>query len=232
MTTKSQVMSLLKENADQRGIAHWTKRQSDLKSFGIGLTKLRKIAKQIGRDHRLAKSLWNSDVYDAKILGLLTDDPKAITPADAERQVEDGLDEGMLAHVFASCDATLAKAPFAFDLARQWVESDDAMRRRCGYYLLYELSKKKSKAIDDDYLLQQVSIIRDSIHHQPMWVREAMNLALLGIGKRNKRLYHAAVAVADAIGPVEVDYGDDNSCQPIDVLQHLTSGHVAAKFAD
>ncbi len=44
--TKTEVIALLKENKNERGIAHWKKANwkkldSDLKSFGIGLTQLR-----------------------------------------------------------------------------------------------------------------------------------------------------------------------------------------------
>ncbi len=143
--TKTQVLALLKENRDERGIAHWKRKPRELKSFGIGLTQLRKLAKQVGRSHKLAQQLWKSDIYDAKIIGLLIDDPKQLSREQAEEQVE-GLHGGMFAHVFASCQATLAKAPFAFELACDWMESKDDMRRRCGYTLLYELCKKNLRA--------------------------------------------------------------------------------------
>ena len=230
--TKAQVLALLKENQNARGIEHWKKRgmkQSKLKSYGIGLTQLRKMAKQIGRDHKLALQLWKSDYYDAKVLGLLIDEPKLVTREQAEQQVED-LNAGMLSHVFSSCDATLAKTPFAFDLAKDWMSSKDPMRRRCAYGLLYELSKKNVKGMDDDYLLERIETIRDQIHGEEMWVREAMNTALMGIGKRNKTLNKAAIAAAKAIGPVDIDYGDDNSCEPLDVLKHLTSPHMKQKL--
>lgn len=228
--TKTQVLALLKKNQNERGIAHWKKRAADadkLKSFGIGLTQLRKLAKQIGRDHQLAQQLWKSDVYDAKIVGLLIDDPKQLSREQAEEQVE-GLQGGMLSHVFASCDATLAKTPFAFELARDWVESKDDMRRRCGYSLLYELSKKNPKGMDDPYLLDRIDHIRRAIDGEAVSVRAAMAGALLGIGKRNKKLNQAAVRAAKAIGPVE--YGDDNNCEPLNVLKHLTSDHLKKKL--
>ena len=41
----------------------------------------------------------------------------------------------MLAHVFASCDATLAKTSFVVELADKWVKNDDPVRRECGYGL-------------------------------------------------------------------------------------------------
>ena len=232
--TKTQVLALLKENQNARGIAHWKKlgaKAGGLRSFGIGLTQLRKLAKQIGRDHKLAQQLWKSDVYDAKVIGLLIDDPAQVTREQAEQQVGE-LNAGMLSHVFASCDATLAKTPFAFELACDWMESEDDVRRRCAYSLLYELSKKKRvKGMDDAYLLGRIDHIQQAIHGEEMWVREAMSGALLGIGKRNQQLNKAAIRAAKAIGPVDIDYGDDNRCEPVDVLKHLTSDYLKEKFA-
>jgi len=228
--TKAQVLAILKENQNERGIAHWKKTPRPLKSFGIGLTQLRKLAKQIGRDHKLAGQLWKSDIYDAKVIGLLIDDPKQLSREQAEKQVEE-LNAGMLSHVFASCDATLAKAPFAFELACDWIESDDEVRRRCGYALVYELSKKNIKEMDDAWCLARIKHIQKTIHGEEMWVRESMNSALMGIGKRNRRLNTAAIRAARAIGPVDVDYGDDNSCEPLDVLKHLNSDYLRKKFA-
>ncbi|MEM7396759.1 MAG: DNA alkylation repair protein, partial [Verrucomicrobiota bacterium] len=129
---KTDVMALLKEHQNERGIAHWKKlfaEKSDLKSYGLGLTQLRKLAKQIGRDHKLALTLWKSNYYDAKVIALLIDDPKAITEEQAEEQVEQ-LEGGYLAHVFATCDATLAKTPFVQPLAEKWMASKDPVRRR------------------------------------------------------------------------------------------------------
>lgn len=230
ITTKSAVMNLLKQNQNARGIEHWKRRTRTLKSYGIGLTQLRKIAKQIGRNHKLALKVWSSDYYDAKIIGLLIDDPKQLTKEQAESQVEQ-LGDGYLEHVFSSCDATLAKAAFAFELACEWIEKNDPVRRRCGYGLIYELSKKKPKGMDDDWCLERIQVIQNSIHSETMWVRESMNTALMGLGKRNKRLHQAAVKAAKVIGPVDIDYGDDNSCEPLDVLKHLTSDAMKKKFA-
>ncbi len=228
--TKTQVLALLKANQNERGIEHWKKKPRPLKSYGIGLTQLRKLAKQIGRDHKLAQQLWKSNYYDAKVIGLLIDEPKKITREQVEKQVDE-LDGGMLAHVFACCDATLAKSPIAFEVANEWMDGCDAIRQRCGYSLLYELSKKKVAGMDDDYLLNRIGIIQETIHDQEMWVREAMKGALMGIGKRSKKLNKAAIRAVKAMGPVDVDYGDDNSCEPFDVLKHLTSDYLKKKFA-
>ena len=57
--TTSDVLSLLSANRNECGIANWKKLgldSSGLSSFGIGLTQLRALAKQIGRDRNLARS--------------------------------------------------------------------------------------------------------------------------------------------------------------------------------
>ena len=87
--TKTEVLDLLKENRDARGEANWQAvgdRTGGLTSFGIGLTKLRAIAKQVGCDHHLALTLWNERNHDAKIIGLLIDDPKELTRDQVENR--------------------------------------------------------------------------------------------------------------------------------------------------
>jgi len=233
--TKNEVMVLLRQNKNDRGIEHWkeigAKESGNLRSYGIGLSQLRKLAKQIGCDHKLAQQLWKSNVHDAKIIGLLVDDPKQLTREQVEQQVEN-LGGGYLAHVFSACGATLPKAPFALDLACEWMAHKDTIRRRCAWGLIYEISKfKGKKAPDDDFFMECIDRIRNSIHaEQDMWVRESMNGALMGIGKRTRKLNEAAIKAVKAIGPVGIDYGDDNNCEPLDVLKHLTSDYIKQKL--
>ena len=130
--TVSEVLTLLEAERDERGIRHWQSsglNTGGMRSYGIGLTRLRKLARQIGRDRALALALWDTDVYDARVIALMLDEPGKITREQAEQQVGQ-LTGGMLAHVFASCDATLAKTPFVVELADEWMHSDDPVRRR------------------------------------------------------------------------------------------------------
>ncbi len=221
--TKTEVMAWLKAEQDPRGIENWKKHEEDsggLKSYGIGLTRLRKYAKQLGRDAKLAKQLWKSKVYDAKVVSLLIDDPKTMTVEQAETQVDE-LQGGYLAHVFASCDATLAKAPFVLELLEKWIKSKDENRRRCGYGLLYEVSKwKKKSAPDDDAFLAHIARIEKNYKTQSIPVLMAMGGALLGIGSRNKELHAAALKLAKKIGPI--DFDPDGRCDPMDVAKNLS----------
>jgi 3-methyladenine DNA glycosylase AlkD len=230
--TESEVLRLLDAERDERGIANWQRLGTGtggLRSYGIGLTRLRQLAKRIGRDHALARALWTSDLYEARVLALLVDDPKSITRAQAEQQVEQ-LAEGMLAHVFASCDATLAKTPFVVELADAWVVSDDPVRRACGYSLVYEVSKfTGKKAPDETYFLAYVGRIAEQIDAESEKVRMAMGAALLGIGKRSAVMNRAALRVAQAVGPIAFT-SVSGDCEPFDVAKHLTSERLLEKL--
>jgi len=228
---KTEILDYLKSNQDARGIAHWKKHEKKsggLKSFGIGLTKLRKFSKTVGKDPRLARQLWQTKIYEMKIIALLIDDPKTMTIEQAETQVEQ-LQGGYLAHVFSSCDATLAKAPFVVELADRWIKSKDTVRQRCGYGLLYEISKSKKKsAPEEEYFLAHIAHIEKTYPGQSTTTLLSMAGALMGIGKRSKTLNAAALKVAVKIGPI--DFDPDGRCEPMDVAKHLTSNYIEKKL--
>ncbi|MEM9529505.1 MAG: DNA alkylation repair protein [Pseudomonadota bacterium] len=228
--TKKDVLDLLKANKNERGVENWKRlaSESGLKSFGIGLTVLRKLAKQVGKDHDLALKLWATDIYDAKVIALLIDEPKRMTREQIEAQVED-LSGGYLAHVFSSCGATLAKTSFGRDVAEEWMTSKDPVRRRCAYGLQYEYSKSKAKSAPDDrYFLTVVDRIDKEFADQDIDVQMAMGAAIMGIGMRSKPLHGPALKVARKICPI--DFDPTGKCDPFDAVKHLTSDRVKEKL--
>jgi 3-methyladenine DNA glycosylase AlkD len=230
--TAEEVLALLEQNRDERGMKHWEtlgKAKSELRSYGIGLTRLRKLAKQIGRDSALAGELWKSDLYDARVVALLIDDPKRMTRLQAETQVEQ-LEAGMLEHVFSSCDATLARVPYVVELADEWMRSDDPVRQRCGYGLLYEISKfSGKKAPNADWFREHVDRIERRMEGGASALRMAMGAALMGIGKRSAALNAAALRVAEATGPIEFESAS-GKCEPFDVAKHLRTERLQEKL--
>ena len=140
------------------------------------------------------------------------------------------MDFGLLVHVFSACGAPTAKTPFIVDLASEWVESSDSVRRRCAYGFIYELSKSKKKsAPDDDYFLKYINHIDISFTKEDKSVYMSMSAALMGIGKRNLKLNQVALKVAKNIGPIPVETGK-TKCEPFDVSKHLASDYLTKKF--
>ena len=227
---KTDVFELLEQHKNERGIAHWNKMSNtgNLSSYGLGLTTQRKLAKQIGRNRELAQILWQTDCYDAKVLGLLIDEPKLITEEQAELQVQQ-LQGGMLTHVFSSCDATLAKSPVAFDVANKWLNSDDSIRQSCAYGLVYEFSKKKSKQYSEDFFETVLNKIESSFPEADKKILLAMGGALLGIGKRSANLNQRALHIARLIGPIDFNE-DGQTCDPLNVEKHLINPTLQTKL--
>lgn len=49
-------------------------------TLGIPIPVLRKIAKEIGKDHKVAQKLWDSKIHEAKMLAGFVDIPEKVTP--------------------------------------------------------------------------------------------------------------------------------------------------------
>ena len=95
------------------------------------------------------------------------------------------------------------------------------MRKRCGYGLLYEVSKSKKKsAPDESVFLDHIARIERTYSEQPTTVVMAMAGALLGMGSRSVKLHAAALRVAKQIGPIDFDPG--GKCAPFDVAKNLS----------
>ncbi|MFH1198321.1 MAG: DNA alkylation repair protein [bacterium] len=108
--TKEQVLKLLEENKDERGIAHWSKTGSNkMISYGMGITQIKNLAKKIGKDHKLALELWHLPIYETRVLATVIDDPTLVTPQQVDEQVK-AYDFWLLSHSY--CSNLLSRVDF------------------------------------------------------------------------------------------------------------------------
>ena len=49
------------------------------KAYGVSIPDLRKIAKEIGKNHELAMQLWRTDTRETRILACMIDDPEMVS---------------------------------------------------------------------------------------------------------------------------------------------------------
>lgn len=225
--TKEQVMKLLEENRNEKGIVHWSKTGSNkLLSFGMGVTQIKEVAKKIDRNHQLALELWELPVYEAKVLATLLDEPGYITKEQVKRQTKE-IDFWLLSNYY--CSNLLSKVNFMKEQMEEWIEHPDAGLRRCGFLLLYNYAKDNKNA-EDEYFVKYISRIEKEIQTEENFVKDAMNTALFMMGQRSRKLNKKAIDTAKRIGKIEVNYGD-NSCQALNVLKHLSSERVQKKLA-
>ncbi len=225
--TLAEVKIILEEHKNERGIAVWqrTSINTNLKSFGIGLTQLKKIAKQIGKNHELALELWEDEYLDCMLLSCMVDDPKQVTLEQVKKQIKQ-LDYWMLAHAY--CSVLMPKVSFLQELSEQWMLSEDAVEKRCGYLMLYEIAKNNKK-LNNEYFSKYLNIIGAELQSQENFVKDAMNNCIWMIGSRSKELHALALQIAKQVGKVEVDYGD-NSCEALNAEKHLMAERTLKKI--
>lgn len=169
------------------------------KAYGASTPDIRRLAKEIGKDHKLALALWRTGVHDARSLAALIEDSAKVTTRQMERWVRDF-------DTWAICDCTCGyvfdKTPFAWDKAIEWTACNGEYVKRAGFVLMAALSVHDKKASDDRFEAFFPYIVKHATDERN-FVKKAVNWALRQIGKRNRRLNGLAVKVATKIRKID-----------------------------
>jgi 3-methyladenine DNA glycosylase AlkD len=161
-------------------------------AYGVAMKDMKAFAKTLGRNHALGCALWDTGVYEARMLTSMVADPAKVTPAQMDRWCRD-FDN------WAFCD-TMAfnlfdRTPHAWDKVAQWSSRRPEFEKRAAFALLWSLSVH-DKAAPDDKFLGGLRLIEREAGDDRNFVKKAVNMALRAIGKRNRALHGAAVATA------------------------------------
>ena len=100
------------------------------------MVKLRKLAKQIGKNHALAAQLWSSGIHEGRILACLIDDPKEVTQAQLEAWVK-GFDSWDVCD--QCCGNLFDKTQWAYQKAVEWSEREEEFVKRAGFVMMAAL---------------------------------------------------------------------------------------------
>ena len=164
-------------------------------TLGVPVHVIRKLAKETGRDHALAEQLWNSGIHEARILAALVDDPAWVTARQMERWARD-FDSWDVCD--QACHSLFRYSPMAWRKAEQWARAKGEFVRRAGFSLMAGLAVKDQKATDEQFAAL-FPLIAEAASDERNMVKKAVNWALRGIGKRNRRLHQMAIAAAEEI---------------------------------
>ncbi len=116
-------------------------------AWGVPKPALRRLAREMGRDHRLALELWASGVHDARVLASMVDDPDRLTSGqmDAWAGAFDNWD------ICDQCCLNLfRRTPMALDRARAWAEGPSEFVKRAGFVIMAALAihdKRREDAV-------------------------------------------------------------------------------------
>jgi 3-methyladenine DNA glycosylase AlkD len=192
-------------------------------TYGVSVPVLRKMAREIGRDHLLAQELWASGVHEARMLASMIDDPRLIT----EEQMEGWAADFDSWDVCDQCCGNLFdKTEFAYRKAVEWAARDEEFVKRAGFALIAWLAFHDKRAPDEAFLGFLPVIKRESVDDRN-YVRKAVNWALRHIGKRNAALNIMAIQTAREIQAAGSKPGRWIAA---DALRELTSEKVQERL--
>ncbi len=163
--------------------------------LGVSVPDMRKLAKEIGRDHKLALDLWRTGIAEARIVAALVGDPAKLT----EEQMEDWV-KGI--NSWDICDQVcmnlFEKNQLAWKKIVDWSEREEEFVKRTAFSLIACLAWHDKQASDEKFIELLPVVIRGATDERN-FAKKAVNWALRNIGKRNLNLNEAAIDAAKEI---------------------------------
>jgi len=191
--------------------------------LGVSVPDMRKLAKEIGRDHKLALDLWRTGVAEARIVAGMVGDPAKITEEQMEEWVK-GINSWDVCDQV--CDNLFEKNQLAWKKIVDWSEREEEFVKRTAFSLIACLAWHDKKASDEKFIELLPIIIREATDERN-FVKKAVNWALRNIGKRNLNLNRAAINAAK-----EIQRLDSKAARWVaaDAIRELESDAIQSKL--
>jgi 3-methyladenine DNA glycosylase AlkD len=192
--------------------------------LGIQMPVLRELAKEIGRNHKLAMQLWESGIAEARILASMVTEPEKLTSQrmDSMAADVDSWDIGDQA-----CMNLFEKTPLAWRKIREWSQREEEFVKRTAYGLIACLAWHNKTASDDQFV-ETFPTIAHGAQDSRKSVQKAVSWALRNIGKRNQHLNQEAIKLAQQ---VQTTATKPAKWVASDVIRELTSPAVQRRLS-
>jgi 3-methyladenine DNA glycosylase AlkD len=224
MTSVKDVLDKLQSKAQPEQLKGMAKYGMTVEQrLGVSVPDMRKLAKEIGKDHKLALDLWRTGIAEARIVAGMVDDPAKLT----EEQLEDWV-KGI--NSWDVCDQVcmnlFEKNQLAWKKIIDWSEREEEFVKRTAFSLIACLAWHDKKASDEKFIELLPVIIREATDERN-FVKKAVNWALRNIGKRNLNLNRAAINAAK-----EIQRLDSKAARWVasDTLRELESDAIQSKL--
>lgn len=214
-------LKLLSNPKDKEGMARFGINPEY--ALGVRIPVLRDIAKKIGKDHKLAKQLWDSGIHEARLLAGFLADPEKITEKQMGKWVKDFDSWDICDQI---CSNLFDKTQFAYKKAFEWSRRREEFVKRAGFVLMAVLSVH-DKRVKNKKFEKFFPIIKRNSTDERNFVRKAVNWALRQIGKRNLNLNKIAIKTARDILKINSRTAEWIA---IDALRELESKAIQKKL--
>lgn len=167
--------------------------------LGVSVPQMRKMAKELGKNHKLALGLWKTGIPEARIVAAMIDEPELLT----EKQMEDwvkGIDSWDICDQV--CMNLFEKSPLAWKKILDWSKREEEFVKRAAYALIACLAWHNKEA-EDEKFISLFPVMKRGATDERNFVRKAVNWALRNVGKRNMNLNRAAIDTAKEISGID-----------------------------
>lgn len=174
--------------------------------FGVKIGDLKKLVKDVKKDHELALALYDTGNHDAMYLAGLSVNPKVMTKETLQDWVKK-------AYWYMPAEYTVAgvasESNYALELAREWMDSEKEMVAVSGWntYTNY-ISITPDEKLDLEEIRSLLHQVETTIHEERNRVRYVMNTFVIGAAAYVSSLQEEALNVAEKIGKVHVNVGN------------------------
>ncbi len=163
--------------------------------LGVSVPDMRKLAKEIGKDHKLALDLWRTGIAEARIMAAMVGDPDKLTEEQMEEWVK-GINSWDVCDQV--CTNLFEKNHLAWKKIVDWSEREEEFVKRTAFSLIACLAWHDKKASNEKFV-ELLTVIIQGATDERNFVKKAVNWALRNIGKRNLSLNKAAINTAREI---------------------------------
>ncbi len=162
------------------------------KVLGVSVADLRAMGKELGRDSRLARALWQVGFHETRMLAAFVEDPAAVTSEGMESWA---LDFENWADCDTVCFHLFDKTALAWDKVYAWSVRPEELVKRAAFSLLASIALHDKKSSDGPFV-EALELVSRAAEDERHLVKKAVSWALRGIGARSTSANRAALAVA------------------------------------
>lgn len=193
-------------------------------AFGVAVGDIKAVAKGIGRDQALAAALWDTGVYEARMLVAFIGEPATLTPTQMDRWL---VETDNWAVCDTLCFHLYDRTPHRFACVEAWADRPEEFVKRGAFALLASVALHDKKAPDDAFL-RCLPLAERAATDDRNFVKKGVSWALRGVGRRNTALHEACLAVAERL-----EGAPSTAARWVgrDTRKELTSAAVRARVA-
>jgi 3-methyladenine DNA glycosylase AlkD len=162
-------------------------------SLGTAHADLNPLGAKIGKNSELGIRLFDSGIYEAKILCSKIFKPKDLDDELAEEWLK-SFDNWEICDSF--CMGIVAKSPLALNKIKEWTKRESEFEKRAAFGTMaaYCMADKKSS---NELFERFFPFIINAATDERLYVKKGVNWALRSIGKRNVDFKVQAIEVSN-----------------------------------